>query len=147
MKLDENVWKLFQERLGYSDEEMKKFRENPRNEDVLSKAPALMNKTIVAEVVESHGCNSQHKVGDKFHFDGAGNLLTKLCPKRICVYALSSIAPLIFTSNELFYAGADPNEMRFRRTGCFDVGVQCGGWGHIVMELKVEDRKRSNTRG
>jgi uncharacterized repeat protein (TIGR04076 family) len=147
MKLDENVWKLFQERLGYSDEEMKKFRENPRNEDVLSKAPALMNKTIVAEVVESHGCNSQHKVGDKFHFDGAGNLLTKLCPKRICVYALGSIAPLIFTSNELFYAGIDPNEMRFRRTGCFDVGVQCGGWGHIVMELKVEDRKRSNTRG
>jgi uncharacterized repeat protein (TIGR04076 family) len=142
MKLDENVWKLFQARLGYTDEEMKKFRENPRNEDVLSKAPDLMNKTIVAEVVESHGCNSQHKLGDKFYFDGAGNLLTKLCPKRICVYALSSIAPLIFTSNELFYAGADPNEMRFKRSGCFDVGVQCGGWGHIVVELKVEDRRK-----
>ncbi len=145
MRLDENVWKLFQERLGYSEEEMKKFRENPRNEDVLSKAPALMNKTIVAEVVESHGCNSQHRLGDKFHFDGAGNLITKLCPKRICVYALSSIAPLIFTANELFYAGIDPNEMRFKRSGCFDVGVQCGGWGHIVMELKVEDRRKGNT--
>lgn len=142
MKLDENAWKLFQERLGYSGEEMKRFRENPRNEDVLSKVPALMNKTIVAEVVESHGCNGQHKVGDKFYFDGAGDLLTKLCPKRICVYALSSIAPLIFTANELFYAGIDPNEMRFKRSGCFDVGVKCGGWGHIVMELKIEDRKK-----
>ena len=25
--------------------------------------------------------------------------------------------------------------------GCFDVGVQCGGWGHIDLELKMVDRK------
>jgi uncharacterized repeat protein (TIGR04076 family) len=142
MKLDEKMWKTFQQHLGYNDGEMKKFRENPRNEDVLSKGSALMNKTIVAKVVDSHGCNSQHKVGDKFYFDGAGNLITKLCPNRVCIYALSSIASLIFTSNELFYAGVDPNEMRFKRAGCFDVGVQCGGWGHIAMELSVEDRDK-----
>jgi uncharacterized repeat protein (TIGR04076 family) len=144
MKMDKRTWKTVQQHLDYNDEEMRKFRENPRNEDVLVKAPALMNKTIVAKVVESHGCNSQHKVGDKFYFDGAGNLLTKLSPSRICIYALNSIAQHIFASNELFYAGVDPNEMRFRRTGCFDVGVQCGGWGHIVMELCVEDRKKEN---
>jgi len=57
MKTDEGTWKTFQQRLGYNDEEMKKFRENPRNTDVLAKAPALMNKTIVATVVDSHGCN------------------------------------------------------------------------------------------
>jgi uncharacterized repeat protein (TIGR04076 family) len=142
MKTDEGTWKTFQQRLGYNNEEMKKFRENPRNADVLAKAPALMNKTIVATVVDSHGCNSQHKIGDKLYFDGAGNLLTNLSPKKICIYALSSIAGLIFTSNELSYAGIDPNEMRFRRAGCFDVGVQCGGWGHIVLELSVEDRDK-----
>jgi uncharacterized repeat protein (TIGR04076 family) len=142
MKVDERTWKMFQRHLGYNDEEMKKFREDPRNENVLSKSPALMNKTIVLKVVESHGCNSQHKVGDTFYFDGAGNLLTKLCPQRICIYALNSMTGLIFASNELFYAGIDPNEMRFRRAGCFDVGVQCGGWGHIVMELSVEDRDK-----
>ena len=142
MKVDETTWDFMQKRLGYTDEEMKEFRKNPRNEDVLFKAPALMNKTIVVEVVESHGCNSQHKVGDKFYFDGAGNLITKLCPERICIYALSSASKLIFASNELFYAGVDPNEMLFNRAGCFDVGVQCGGWGHIVMKIRVEDRKR-----
>jgi uncharacterized repeat protein (TIGR04076 family) len=142
MAVSEQMWSLMQHHLGYTDEEMKAFRANPRNEDVLSKVPSLMNKTIIAEVVESHGCNSQHKVGDKFYFDGAGNLITKLCPKRICVYALSSIAPLVFTANELVYAGADPNDMRFKRSGCFDVGVRCGGWGHIVMELRVEERKK-----
>jgi hypothetical protein len=31
--------------------------------------------------------------------------------------------------------------MRFRRFGCPDVGIQCGGWGHIVMEIRMEDRK------
>jgi len=142
MKVDESAWNAFQKHVGYTDEEMKEFRENPRNEDVLSKGPALMNKTIVVEVVKSHGCNSQHKEGDKFYFDGAGNLITKLCPKRICIYALSSMATAIFASNELFYAGVDPNEMRFKRAGCFDVGVKCGGWGNIVMEIRVEDRKR-----
>jgi uncharacterized repeat protein (TIGR04076 family) len=142
MKLDERTWKGVQQHLGYNDEEMKRFKGNPRNEDVLAKASALMNKAIVAKVVESHGCNSQHKVGEKFYFDGAGNLLTKLFPQRICIYALNSITGLIFASNELLYAGIDPNEMRFKRAGCFDVGVQCGGWGHIVMEVGVEDRDK-----
>jgi uncharacterized repeat protein (TIGR04076 family) len=142
MKISEDVWNFYQQHLGYSDEEMKRFRENPRNEDVISKAPALMNKTIVVEVVDSHGCNSQHKVGDRFYFDGAGNLLTKLCPKRICFGVLHSMPIFIYVAQELFYAGVDPNEMRFKRTGCVDVGVNCGGWGHIVMELRVEERKR-----
>ena len=94
MKVSEDVWKFYQQHLGYTDEEMKEFKENPRNQDIVSKAPALMNKTIVIEVVDSHGCNSQHKVGDKFYFDGGGNLLTKLCPKRICFGALASMGPL-----------------------------------------------------
>jgi uncharacterized repeat protein (TIGR04076 family) len=141
VKVDEYQWNTMHHHLGYTDEEMDKFRKNPRNEQVLSKAPLLLNKTIVIEVVESQGCNSQHKVGDKFYFDGVGNLLTRLCPKKICIYALSAVKMLIFTSNELLYAGIDPNEMRFKRTGCFDVGVHCGGWGHIVMEIKIEDRQ------
>jgi uncharacterized repeat protein (TIGR04076 family) len=136
-------WKIMKKHLGFNDDEMKIFRDNPRNEDVLSKVPALMNKTIIVEVVESQGCNSQHKQGDKFYFDGAGNLLTKLCPKKVCIYALNAVTGLIFTSNELLYAGIDPNEMRFKHAGCFDVGVQCGGWGRIVMEIRVEDRKEA----
>ena len=39
-------------------------------------------------------------------------------------------------------AGADPNEARFKRAACFDVGLECGGWGRIVMELSVKDRKK-----
>ena len=141
MKVEEDMWKFIQQHLGYSDDEMNLFRSNPKNVDIISKAPALMNKTIIAEVVSSHGCNSQHRVGDRFYFDGAGNLLTKMSPKRICIHALSALSGLIYTANELFYAGVDPNEMRLNRVGCFDVGVDCGGWGHIDLELKIDDRK------
>jgi uncharacterized repeat protein (TIGR04076 family) len=139
--MDERIWDLMQRHLGYTDEEMAIFRDNPRNADILSKSETLMGKTIVVEVVEAHGCNSRHKVGDKFYFDGAGNLLTKLCPNRICVHALSPVATLIFAANELLSAGVDPNEMRFRRTDCLDAGLQCGGWGRIVMEIRVQDRE------
>ena len=139
MKVDETMWNFMQTHLGYSDDEMKKFREDPRNEDVMSKAHALMNKTIVAEVVESHGCNSQHKKGDKFYLDGSGNLISKLCPKRMCIFTMSSLGAAVFGMHELFYAGIDPNEMLFKRIGCQDVGIQCGGWGKVVMEVRMEN--------
>jgi len=143
MKLDERIWQGVQQQLGYNDEEMKKFRENPRNEDVLSKTAVMLNKTIVAEIIESHGCDSGHKVGDKIYFDGRGiSLLTKLCPSRICIFALHSVALAMPALVELLYAGINPNEMRFKRFGCPDVGVKCGGWGHIVMELSMEDRNK-----
>jgi len=142
MAMSEDVWKIAQKQLGYNDEEMKIFRADPRNEDALSKTAAMLTKTIVAEVIESHGCVSGHKGGDQFYFDGRGiSLLTKLGPSRICIFALHSIALAMPALAELFYAGIDPNEMRFRRFGCPDVGVRCGGWGHIVMEVRIEDRK------
>ena len=49
-------WKMMKSHLGYSDEEMKIFRENPRNEDILSKAPELLNKTIVFRITSYNVC-------------------------------------------------------------------------------------------
>lgn len=143
MAIDERLWKITQKRLGYTDKDLATFKQDPRNEDVLTKGTELVNKTIILEVVESHGCNSRHKVGDQLYFDGMGNLLTARCPQKVCAYALNSAIILVFTANEMIYAGVDPNEIRFKRTNCFDVGLQCEGWGRIVLELKVEDRSTS----
>jgi uncharacterized repeat protein (TIGR04076 family) len=140
MPVEERMWKIIKRHLGYSDEELKLFRDNTRNSDVIEKAQIINNKYIILEVVESHGCNSQHKVGDKIYFDGLGNLITELSPKKICAYSLANALMLIYTANEMLYAGVDPNSIRFRRTGCFDVGLQCDGWGKIVYELRVEDK-------
>jgi uncharacterized repeat protein (TIGR04076 family) len=140
MKLSEDMKKNIKERLDYNDEELKLFLDNPKNIEILTKSLPLLNKTIVIEVIESKGCASQHKKGDKIYFDGSGNLLTKLSPKRICIYALSVLESLITSALELMYAGVNPDEMRFKRVGCTDIGLECGGWGKIVMELKVIDR-------
>ena len=133
---------IIKKNLGYTEEEMKIFMENKKNIEILKKAPNLINKTLVIEVIESHGCNSQHVVGDKFYFDGFGNLITKLSPKRICISALAAMDKLIFGVNALMFAGQNPNEMLFNKAGCSDVGLKCGGWGNIAMEIKVIDRER-----
>ena len=137
------MWALVQQHLGYDDEEMALFRADPRNAKVLATAPEMRRKTIVFEVVESHGCNSQHQVGTCFFFTGDGNFITKMAPKRVCAFALPVMAQMIFGLQELWYAGVDPNEACFRRASCFDVGVACGGWGKVVVEAKVMDREEA----
>lgn len=141
--IDERLAKIIQKRFGYNDDEIKIFIDDPRNKEIINRSKVFQNKLIVLEVVESKGCNSNHKVGDKFYFDYAGNLLTNLCPSKVCGYSLSSAMMMIFTANEMFYAGIDPNEIRFKRASCFDVGIECGGWGRIVLELKIEDKSPS----
>ncbi len=73
MNVDENAGSMDQEHLGYTDEEVAKFRSDPKNEAILTKAPASMHKNVVVEVVGSDGCSSQHIKGDKIHLDGAGS--------------------------------------------------------------------------
>lgn len=68
---DKVKWRLIGSHLGYSKEELALFKASPRNEAVLDAGRALQDKRIVIEVVESHGCNSKHRVGDTFIFDGA----------------------------------------------------------------------------
>ncbi len=140
MNVSEDMWAFMKDHLGYDDAQMELFRKNPKNELVLSKSQELMKKTIVVEVIDSSGCNSHHKVGTRFYLDGAGNFITKLCPKKMCTFLLGSISGIVFAVHELFYAGVDPNEIIFNRTGCNDVGIQCGGWGRVVVEVRVEDR-------
>lgn len=134
------VWDMFKERLGYDDEELAAFKSDPRNARVIAVGPELVRKTIVFEVVESHGCNCGHTAGTKFYFSGEGMLLAKMSPPRVCAFAIPVMTQAIYGIHELIYAGADPNSLCFKRGACFDVGVLCGGWGRIVVEARVMDR-------
>lgn len=139
-KIDERLLQIIQRRFGYSNEEIEEFSKESRNIELITRNQEFAEKYIILEVVESKGCNSNHKVGDKFYFDYAGNILTELCPKKICGYALNNALMMIFSANEMIYEGIDPNKMRFKRSSCFDVGIECGGWGRIVLELSIEDK-------
>ena len=139
--IDARLLKIIKKRFQYDDEEIELFKNDPRNVELIKRQKELADTKFVLEVVESKGCNSNHRVGDRFYFDFAGNILTDLCPPKICGYSLNSAMMLIFTANEMLYAGVDPDEIRFKRASCFDVGIECGGWGRIVLELKVEKVK------
>jgi uncharacterized repeat protein (TIGR04076 family) len=142
-QIPEQFWSLMQQHLGYTDAEMALFRSQPHNARVLAAALEMRNKTIVFEVVESAGCNSQHHVGTRFYFTGDGNLISKMAPSRVCAFATPVMAQSIFALHELMYAGVDPNQATFKRLGCPDVGVRCGGWGRIVLEARVVDREEA----
>ena len=61
MTVDDSMLSLIQQRLGYTDEEMKEFRQDPRNDDILSRAPELTNKTVnypPASWGASQGCSN-----------------------------------------------------------------------------------------
>ena len=116
-------------------------RNNPRNIDLIKKGKEFRHIRFILEIAESNGCNSGHQVGDKFYFDYAGNIVTDLCSPNICGYSLNSIMMMIFTASEQLYEGVDPKKIIFKRASCFDVGIDCGGWGRIVLELKVEGKR------
>lgn len=138
MKKDgEEFLKLLEKRLKLTTEEFEVLKKNPRFERLFENAIAASRYTIVAEVVDAKGCHSGYQRGDKFYFDSAGNLLTKYSPERVCSFIFPNLVALINVLFENLMNGRDPNEVIFNRTGCFDVGPNCGGWGHIILEVKA----------
>jgi hypothetical protein len=137
MEISNETWDMIQTQLDYSDNDMARFKSDPANIDIITKAMDMAGITITAEVVESHGCFSGHRKGQKIHLDSAGNLLSKKCPDKMCVLLVGNLTPLIFGLQQLMFNGVDPEKLKFKRFGCADVGLACGGWGHVVMEVNV----------
>jgi uncharacterized repeat protein (TIGR04076 family) len=138
--INETVLQIIKKKLGYNKQELELFKSNPRNIELISRYKKFSKNYIVLKVVESKGCISNHKVGDKFYFDFAGNILTDLSPSKICGYSLNSALMMVFTATEMIFQGIDPNSIKFKRASCFDVGIECGGWGRIVLELNIEKK-------
>ncbi len=49
---------------------------------------------------------------------------------------MPNLTVLINAFFENLMSGREPNEVIFNRAGCFDVGVGCGRWGHVIVEMK-----------
>jgi uncharacterized repeat protein (TIGR04076 family) len=137
------ILKRFGDRVGYTESDLKKFRDNdPRVRLMERVAIAAARCSIEVTVIESRHCNSGHKVGEKFVLDVDGNFIAKLCPKKMCVYAVSQLAVPVALINERFSEGLDPNEFHFmHQVRCMDVGVDCSGYGGIRMIVEVVPRK------
>ncbi|MDP3285732.1 MAG: hypothetical protein Q8M56_14975 [Desulfobacterales bacterium] len=138
----DEIIKKYGERVGYTDSEMEKFYEGGHRirhlKRLFESAPLY---TIEAEVVRSSNCNSGHVEGQKLFLDVDGNLLTKFCPKKMCVYLVSQLVIPVAQINERLSEGHDPNNFHFMRyVRCPDVGVECLGYGDVMLKVSVIPR-------
>ena len=137
----EELIQIIQKRLGLSDREFQTIKETPKLQRLFDNALTASRYRLVAEVVESTGCHSGHAVGQKLVFDSTGNLLTRESPERVCAFLMPNLTLLLNVFFENLMNGRDPNEVMFNRTGCFDVGPECGGWGHVTLQMRAEPQE------
>ena len=138
MTVDESTLAAFQHMLGYTDEEFEIWKAVPRNLRLAEHMTELANYRLVVEVLKSHGCVMHHEVGDKFYFAGNGALLCTEGPPHICAGALGPLMTFTYRIVDKVGAGLDPMKYSFDRVTCADVGLENGGWGQILMEVRVE---------
>ena len=134
----EEIWKRLQKHMGYSDEEMKVFRSDPERVKMVTETPEFVKCRVIAEVTESHGCHSQHKVGDRFVMTPGGQLIIEECPDKICVSALAEVSKILPVISDRLISKSDPNFERSNIVQCPDVGLDKGGWGRVLMKVYVE---------
>ncbi len=136
---DNKTLKRFAERVGYTEADLEHFQEgDPRLRQMERLTRVAAKYSLVAEVIKARHCNSGYQVGDKFVLDVDGNFLTKLCPSRLCVYLMSQLTIPVALINERFSEGLDPNQFHFmHQVRCPDTGVECGGYGEVVVEVKA----------
>lgn len=142
--MTQDIIKRYGERVGYTEAEIEKFQEGGhrvRHVERLSRAAATYS--IVAEVVSSRHCNSGHVPGQTFTLDIDGNFITKLCPKKICVYLASQLVIPVALINERLSEGLEPNDFHFMRyVRCPDAGIECYGFGEVMLKVAVVARVR-----
>lgn len=142
--MSEDVVRKYGERVGYTESETGKFQEGghrTRHVARLSQAASLYS--IEATVVHAKNCNSGHAIGQKLVLDVNGNFISKLCPKRMCVYLVSQLTVPVALINERLSEGLDPNHFHFMRyVKCPDAGVECHGYGEVMVKVEVAHRQK-----
>ncbi|HDY87330.1 MAG TPA: hypothetical protein ENH82_04340 [bacterium] len=140
--MTEKIIKRYGQRVGYTESEVEQFHEGGhRIRQVSRLSRAAAKYSIQAEVINAKNCNSGHTVGQTFTLDVDGNFITKLCPKRMCVYLISQLAIPVALINERLSEDLEPNDFHFMRyVRCPDAGVECYGYGEVMLKGQVVSR-------
>ena len=137
---DEAKFGFVKDMLGYTDPQWETWKNKPRNLKIADNLMDVLKYKVVAEVTMSSGCGAGHKVGDRIVFGGDGMLLCRKSPERVCVGLLTPVNLIIGGVLDKICEGEDPTKMAFNKVHCVDVGVDHGGWGEVVVEVKVEKK-------
>ena len=144
--MTEEIMQKYGQRVGYTESEVEKFHEGGhriRQVKRLSQVASLYS--IEAKVVHAKHCNSGHTIGQKFILDVDGSFISKLCPKRMCVYLISQLAIPVALINERLSEDLEPNDFHFMRyVRCPDAGVEFYGYGEVMLKVQVVSRVKRN---
>ena len=73
---------------------------------------------------------------------GSASIPTKRSLNR-CVYLVSQLTVPVALINERLSEGHDPNDFHFMRyVRCPDVGVECLGYGEVMLKVQVVPRQK-----
>ena len=92
-------------------------------------------KSELQEVVQSRGCALHLKAGDKLVITSDGLVLADESTAPLCLWALAPLVPWNYMVYDRLIEGQDPCEFGLDRIKCLDVGLECGGWGEVLMKV------------
>lgn len=131
----ENRWERVQERLGFTDDELRIFRSNPAHIKTIENGVKFAKMMMVVEVLEANNCVAGYKIGDRFIVDSDGLLVTEKCPQKLCVGAIHAFKILVDRMWQAFFD--DSTEILHNTVCCPDVGVHKGGVGTVTMRIRA----------
>ncbi len=134
-----------QQKMGYSDAEMRRFLENPRNRKLLKRLGDFSRIAVVFEIVKAKGCLVGHQPGETFVFPGAASLDTAGSAPRLCPYLMPPMTRLTAIIQERIWEGLDPKPL-FYTGQCDDVGLDCNGLGRAIIEARIESRTEARAK-
>ena len=130
---------IFKGSTGHSDETMAKL--HPGMEKLFNNISKTLQHQIVAEVVRSEHCFAQVNVGDKFVFDPMLNpekSNSPMCPKAL-LPILAQIGAIWEMSAQWADSGKEElPEIVWRNVRCLDPGLEDGGVGGVVYNIRME---------
>jgi len=134
----EEILEGLKRQLGYTEAQWEQWKSNPKNLEVAQRLEDFAKYRVIAEVIKAYGCAIEHKVGDRLVFSGIGSFIGKEPEGQVCVSLLSPVIPLVNQVVAKIAEGIDPTTIMFNRVRCTDVGVENGGWGEVLLEVRVE---------
>jgi hypothetical protein len=129
--------KQMQKRMGYSDEQMQSFLQNPRNKRILAQREEMAKINVVFEIVKAEGCALGHQAGEKFVFPKCGAMDLKSSAPKLCAFLMPPMTRLTWLIHERMWEGLEPMPL-FEMGQCDDVGADCGGWGRVLIQARIE---------
>jgi hypothetical protein len=124
---------------GATDEELAKLHSG--EEKLFNNIEKILKVQTVAEVVKSERCFAQVKVGDKLVFDPFLNPEKStgvMCPKAL-LPVMAQIGAIWEMATEWAVSGKEElPEIVWRHVRCLDPGLEDGGLGGVVYNIRME---------